>query len=189
MNPLQIIFYLSMAAWFISESLYKNMLKSGESDKQNKDKSTLNILWTAIPFSIATSLIASNMTRLPITNEQSIYYIGEALILIGLIVRFIIIRSLGKYFTVDVTIKQDHKIKKEGFYKYLRHPSYAFSLLTSLGLGLYLNNWLSLLLAFIPPFLAFSYRIAIEEQALIEQFGEEYIEYRKKTKKLIPFIY
>lgn len=143
----------------------------------------------AIPFSIAASITAFNMTRFPIMNEESIYYVGEALILIGLIFRFMIIRSLGKYFTVDVTIKQGHKIKKEGFYKYLRHPSYAFSLLTSLGLGLYLNNWLSLPLAFIPPFLAFSYRIAIEEQALIEQFGEEYIEYRKNTKKLIPFVY
>ncbi|MFP3596535.1 methyltransferase family protein [Chryseobacterium sp. SIMBA_029] len=189
MNPLQIVFYVSMAAWFISEFLYKNMLKSGKTDKQNQDKSTLNILWMAIPFSIAASITASNMTRFPITNQESIYYAGEALILIGLIFRFIIIRSLGKYFTVDVTIKEDHKIKKEGFYKYLRHPSYAFSLLTSLGLGLYLNNWLSLLLAFIPPFLAFSYRISIEEQALVEQFGEEYIEYRKSTKKLIPFVY
>ena len=100
-----------------------------------------------------------------------------------------IIRSLGKYFTVDVTIRQDHQIKKEGFYKFLRHPSYAFSLLTSLGFGLYLNNWLSLIFAFVPPFLAFSYRIKIEEQALVEKFGDEYTEYRKSTNKMIPFIY
>lgn len=189
MNALEILYILSMMAWFLSEFLYKNMLKSGKDDKKGKDKSTLNILWMAIPFSIAAAITISNLSTLPISQGNWIMYGGEALILIGIIFRFIIIRSLGKYFTVDVTIKEDHKIKREGFYKYLRHPSYAFSLLTSLGLGLYLNNWLSLVFAFLPPFLAFAYRIKIEEQALVEQFGDEYIQYRKTTKKLIPFIY
>ncbi|NML68907.1 isoprenylcysteine carboxylmethyltransferase family protein [Chryseobacterium sp. RP-3-3] len=189
MHFLQILFSISMAAWFITEIFYKNMLKSGKEDKKDKDKSTLNILWMAIPFSIAASVSISYIARFPIAKGVWILYLGEACILIGIIFRLIIIRSLGKYFTVDVTIKEDHQIKKEGFYKYLRHPSYAFSLLTSLGLGLYLNNWVSLILAFLPPFFAFIYRIKIEEEALVEKFGEEYLEYRKKTKKLIPFIY
>ncbi|WP_415324797.1 methyltransferase family protein [Chryseobacterium sp. MMS23-Vi53] len=189
MNALQTLFTFSMFAWFLSEFLYKRILKSGEKDKKDKDKSTLNLLWIVIVFSIASSVTASYITKFPITDEVWIFYLGEFFILVGIILRFIIIRSLGKYFTVDVTIREDHQIKKEGFYKYLRHPSYAFSLLTSLGLGLYLNNWLSLVLAFIPPLIAFSYRIKVEEKALIEQFGEEYLEYRRKTKKLIPFIY
>ncbi|MBB6371308.1 methyltransferase family protein [Chryseobacterium shigense] len=189
MSPLHILFSASMVAWFLSEILYKNMLKSGKEDSKDKDRSTLNILWMAIPFSIAASVAVSYMTAFPIAKGAWILYTGEAFILTGIVLRFFIIRSLGKYFTVDVTIKKDHQIKKEGFYKYLRHPSYAFSLLTSLGLGLYLNNWISLILAFLPPFLAFIYRIKIEEQALVEQFGEEYIQYRKTTKKLIPFIY
>lgn len=178
-----------MVAWFLSEFLYKNILKSNGKDKKDKDKSTLNLLWIAIPFSIASSVTVSYITKFPITDEVWIYYLGVAFLYVGIVLRFIIIKSLGKYFTVDVTIRQDHKIKKEGFYRYLRHPSYAFSLLTSLGLGLYLNNWLSLFFAFIPPFIAFGYRIRIEEHVLIEQFGEEYLEYRKKTKKLIPFVY
>ena len=178
-----------MVAWFLTEFLYKNILKSGKEDQKNKDKSTLNILWLAIPFSIMSSIFISYNTHFTIVDETWILYLGELLIVIGILFRYMIIRSLGKYFTVDVTIRQDHKIKKEGFYKYLRHPSYAFSLLTSLGLGLYLNNWLSLIFAFVPPFLAFAYRINIEEQALVEQFGDEYLEYRKSTKKLIPFIY
>jgi protein-S-isoprenylcysteine O-methyltransferase Ste14 len=189
MKTLQILFTASMFAWFITEILYKNILKSGEKDKKGKDRSTLNILWMAIPASILSAVAASYLTRIPISGEVRIHYVGAALIWIGIIVRFIIIRSLGKYFTVDVTIREDHKIKREGFYKYIRHPSYAFSLLTSLGLGLYLNNGLSLVLAFTIPFAAFSYRIRVEEKALTEQFGGEYLEYRRKTKKLIPFIY
>ncbi len=189
MNTLQILFAVSMFAWFVSEFLYKNILKSGDHDQKGKDQSTLNILWIAIPFSIALSVMVSYVTSLPISDEVWIYYAGTFAIWAGIILRFLIIRSLGKYFTVDVTIRQDHQIKKEGFYKYIRHPSYAFSLLTSLGLGLYLNNWFSLVLAFAIPFVAFRYRIIVEERTLISQFGQEYLEYRKKTKKLIPFIY
>jgi len=189
MKALQILFTASMVAWFITEILYKNILKSGENDKKDKDRSTLNILWMAIPGSILSAVAASYFTRIPISDEVWIHYAGAACIWIGIIVRFVIIRSLGKYFTVDVTIRENHKIKKEGFYRYIRHPSYAFSLLTSLGLGLYLNNGLSLILAFSIPFMAFSYRINVEEKTLIEQFGEDYLEYRRKTKKLIPFIY
>jgi isoprenylcysteine carboxyl methyltransferase (ICMT) family protein YpbQ len=39
------------------------------------------------------------------------------------ILRLAIIATLGQFFTVEVTIKQNHKLKKDGFYKYLRHPS------------------------------------------------------------------
>lgn len=189
METLQILFAASMGAWFLSEILYKNILKSGQNDKKGKDQSTLNILWLAIPLSIASSVTVSYLIKFPISGEKWIYYAGVVLVWTGIILRFIIIRSLGKYFTVDVTIREHHKIKKEGFYKYVRHPSYAFSLLTSVGLGLYLNNLFSLILAFAIPFLAFSYRITVEERTLIEQFGDEYLEYRRKTRKLIPFIY
>lgn len=188
METLNTIFYASMVMWILSEVIYKNKFKSGENDEK-KDKSTLSILWIVIFLSITGAITASKMTRFPITNDAWIFFLGEALILIGIVFRLIIIKSLGRYFTVDITIRDDHKIKKEGFYTYLRHPSYSFALLTFLGFGLYLNNWISLLVAFIPPVLAFRYRIKIEEQALVEQFGEEYIEYRKSTKKLIPFLY
>ncbi|CAA7195135.1 methyltransferase family protein [Chryseobacterium potabilaquae] len=188
MSVIHMFFYILMMVWFLTEFFYKKRLKSEDRD-QNKDSSTLDILWIAIIFSIASSVTVSYLIDFPIVHAAWIVYLGELFIVMGIVFRFIIIKSLGKYFTVDIAIKDDHAIKKEGFYKYLRHPSYAFSLLTSLGLGLYLNNWISLALAFLIPFLAFSYRIMIEEKALIERFGEEYIEYRKKTKKLLPFIY
>lgn len=185
---LHILFYVSMGAWFLSEIIYKQKLKSEDKD-QKKDRSTLSILWVVIILSIGSAVTVSNISRFLITQSVWILYLGLAFIILGIVFRWIIIRSLGKYFTVDITIREDHKIKKEGFYRYLRHPSYTFALLTFLGLGLYLNNWFSLILALIPPFLAFSYRIKIEEQTLVEQFGDEYIQYRKTTKKLIPFVY
>jgi hypothetical protein len=68
-----------MVAWFLSEFLYKNILKSGEKDNK-KDKSTLNLLWIAIPLSIVSAVAVSYVTRFPISDEVWIYYLGAVFI-------------------------------------------------------------------------------------------------------------
>ncbi len=182
-----------MGAWLFTEVFYKSQMSSNNSDQKGKDKSSLSLLWIVIISSISLSIFVANIHfedfSLMITTQNWIIYLGLIVLFIGILTRFLIIKSLGKYFTVDVTIREGHQIKKDGIYSVLRHPSYSASLLTFLGLGLFLNNWVALFIAFIPPFLAFLYRIKIEEKALIEQFGQDYIDYKKQTKKLIPFIY
>lgn len=189
MEKINLFFYVIMTIWFLSEILYKRLLASGKTDQKGKDQSTLNMLWVVIILSIIMAQVVKFNLVFPITDSILIYYISAFLVTLGIVLRFFIIRNLGKYFTVDVTIRENHQIKKDGFYKLIRHPSYAASLLTFLGFGLYLNNWLSLIVAFLPAFFAFSYRILIEEKALIQQFGQDYLDYKKATHKLIPFIY
>ena len=100
-----------------------------------------------------------------------------------------VVDNLGKYFTVDVTIRKDHQLKTDGFYSLVRHPSYAFSLLTFFGLAIVLNNYIATIVLLVPVVSMFIYRINIEEKALKDQFGKDYCDYMKKTKRLIPFIY
>jgi protein-S-isoprenylcysteine O-methyltransferase Ste14 len=109
--------------------------------------------------------------------------------LLGMIFRFWAIWQLGRYFTVDVAIRSDHQLLRSGLYKYLRHPSYTGLLITFFGYSLTLNNYLGMLIALLPVFIAFLFRIRIEESALKAQFGQEYDDYCKQAKRLIPFIY
>ena len=189
MNLINILFYITMFLWFGSEIFLLISLRSQKSDQQGKDHKSLIILWVTIFFSIFFAFGFQRSFNATISTSPAIEYVGLALVIIGVLGRLYIVRSLGKYFTVDVTIRDEHKIKKDGFYGIVRHPSYVFSLLTFIGLGLFLNNWISLAIAFIPPFIAFSYRIQIEEKALVEAFGTEYENYKQTTKRLIPFIY
>jgi protein-S-isoprenylcysteine O-methyltransferase Ste14 len=41
----------------------------------------------------------------------------------------------------------------------------------------------------IPVILGYIKRIKIEERFMQEQFGEEYVNYERRTERLIPFIY
>ena len=108
---------------------------------------------------------------------------------IGIILRLFTVFSLKSYFNANVAIHHDHKLKTDGIFKKIRHPSYSGSLVTFLGLGLTLGNWFSLLIVFAPVLCVFLYRINIEEKALMDNFKEEYTDYQNRTKKLVPFIY
>ena len=115
--------------------------------------------------------------------------VGIVLLLLGTALRWAAIFTLKRFFTVNVTILENHQIVKKGLYKHLRHPSYTGLLLRYLGLGLSYANWLSLALVFLPLLLSVLYRIRVEESALVQTFGDEYEEYSKETKRLIPRVY
>ena len=115
--------------------------------------------------------------------------VGLTLLIIGIGIRFSAIRSLGKYFTSNVVIKNDHHLVRHGPYKYVRHPSYTGALIAHLGLGLGFANWFSLAFSTIPFLVAAFYRMHVEDQALRHAFGDEYFNYASSTKRLIPKLY
>ena len=75
-----------------------------------------------------------------------------------------------------------------GPYKLIRHPSYTGGLLILIGLGLALQSWGAVLITLLILSLAYGYRIHVEEKLLVTELGDEYIDYMKRTKRLIPYI-
>lgn len=175
--------------WGLSEVFLLLKLRSGAGDEKGKDKRTLSYLWLVIGFSIFFGIFTAKSSSFPFYTGNFLKTLGLVLLISGVVLRLLVVYNLGKYFTVDVTIKKDHQLKTDGFYKYVRHPSYAFSLLTFVGLALVLNNYISAAMLLVPVFFMFIYRITVEEKVLKEKFGAAYKDYMKKTKRLLPFIY
>ena len=184
-----VIFWIIWIIWILSEILLNRFMRSGSGDKKNQDKGSLGFMWIMIVLGISASIFIAFKTRFPIGPGLLVPTIGLLLLVAGMTLRFISVFTLGKMFTVDVTIREDHKIKTDGVYRYIRHPSYTGSLLSFTGLGLTWNNWLSLIILFVLITISFIYRIRIEEKLLTEQFGNGYLEYQKKTYRLFPWIY
>jgi protein-S-isoprenylcysteine O-methyltransferase Ste14 len=183
------ILVVTYFTWFFSEVLISLYRRSEKTEEQSKDKGSLALIWTVIITANFVGYFISMWIPAPIAENQYIRYIGLAVIIIGVILRLTIIGSLGKFFTVNVTIREDHKLKTDGFYKYLRHPSYSASLLSFAGYGISLNNWISLAIIFCSVLTAFLIRIRIEERVLAAHFGTSYAEYTARTKRLIPFVF
>jgi protein-S-isoprenylcysteine O-methyltransferase Ste14 len=120
---------------------------------------------------------------------NTFFAIGVILVFIGLIIRVKSILTLKKQFTYTVTKVEDHELIEKGLYKIIRHPGYLGQLIIFTGIAASLSNWLSIILMFVPVFIGYSYRIRVEEKFMIEQMGQKYIEYQKRTRKLIPGIF
>jgi len=186
---LNLITNITCLVLVLTEILLNRLLRSKKTDKQNEDKNSISIIWVTIIVAVTFAFLISKTVYLPIYSNSSIQYVGVMVIFIGIIIRLVAVFTLGQFFTVDVTIREDHKLKKDGLYKYLRHPSYFASLVSFTGLGWTFNNWLSLLLIVVAILIVFINRIKIEEKLLIQHFGSEYIEYKNTTNGLIPLIY
>jgi protein-S-isoprenylcysteine O-methyltransferase Ste14 len=96
--------------------------------------------------------------------------------------------TLGNNWSGTATIKQDHTLIRIGPYRIVRHPIYAGLLIAMLGTALQrgiIHNFLAL------PILAVGFwlKVMIEEQIMIQRFGNEYLQYRREVRALAPFIF
>lgn len=122
------------------------------------------------------------------TDRIAAYWAGSGLFLAGALLRRHCFRVLGKFFSGAVTVQADHQVVDHGAYRWVRHPSYTGGIAIFLGIGLALGNWISIALLVAIPLAVYSYRIAVEERALLLRIGEPYRDYMGRTKRLIPFV-
>lgn len=188
-NDPMITFIVIWVLWFLSEIMLNRLRRAKHSIQKDHDRGTMRLIWLAITLAIVLSILAANYLPARILAWPYTGYAGLAIILAGMAVRFLAVWSLGSRFTVNLAISKEHRIKTNGMYRWVRHPSYLGSIISFLGFSLSLNNAISLaviLLIVVPSFL---YRIRVEERLLINEFGTEYREYMRKTRRLVPWIY
>ena len=152
-----------------------------------KDRWSFRLMWALVGGSI---FAASQLKRnLPMPDRNAMFLVGIALIVIGVVFRAVAIFTLRRYFAVQVTIQDSHELVDRGLYRVLRHPSYTGALISFIGLGFAFGSWLSLAIIIVAVLIGFTYRIRVEEEALIGHFGDRYRDYAGRTKRLIPGIY
>jgi protein-S-isoprenylcysteine O-methyltransferase len=186
-NPL---FYL-MLLFPISELLLALFKRAKVSEARGRDVGSIQLLWIVIALGVVAAIFAA--TRFPsgqLPMSRSVYLgIVGGLFLIGFAIRWYAIWTLGKFFTVNVAIRSEHRVIDTGPYRFVRHPSYTGALICFLAVGLYMANIYSVLLLILPVFFAFHQRMNVEERALHAALGPAYADYAARTKRLLPWLY
>ena len=188
-NDPMITFIIIWVLWFLSEILLNRLRRANYSIQKDHDRGTMRLIWLAITLAIVLSILAANYFPAKILAWPYTGYAGLTIILAGMAVRFLAVWSLGSRFTVNLAISEEHRIKTNGMYRWIRHPSYLGSIISFIGFSLSLNNAISLVVIMLLVVPSFLYRIRIEERLLINEFGTEYQEYMRQTRRLIPWIY
>lgn len=149
--------------------------------------------WIFIPILVLGFLLAwlpayTDRHNVGTIDGDTTRYIGLALFLIGCMLRMLPVFVLGRRFSGLVAIQEGHELETGGLYRVIRHPSYLGLLLGLFGWALVFRSGIGVLvsLLLIPPLVA---RMNSEEALLESEFGERYSDYRRRTWRLLPFIY
>lgn len=131
--------------------------------------------------------VERSLQRLPVSISV---VLGIVLVGMGQIFRSLAMKQAGTSFNhiVQSSKKEDHVLVTSGVYRISRHPAYFGFFWWGLGTQLVLGNPICFAAYTAVLWKFFAHRIMHEEKHLISFFQEDYLDYRKKTPVLIPFI-
>lgn len=175
------------AAWIATEVAL--LVRRRSSGSSGRDHGSLRWLWIATVLGCTGGVALSFVPgwRLP-GSARAWYVAGVSAMGAGLLLRWWSVLVLGRFFTVDVAIHEGHELVTRGPYRWVRHPSYSGLLLVLAGLCGVLDSELAVLCILGATLPVLLWRITIEERALAHAFGASWIEYARRTKRLVPFL-
>jgi protein-S-isoprenylcysteine O-methyltransferase Ste14 len=186
--PLNIELQIVLTLWILIEIVSMAIIRIHRRGTvvQKRDRGSSLLIFGVIIVSlvIVSYFGTNNIATLP----SWVFYPGIVLMILGIILRLWSMLVLGRFFSGAVGTQEGQFVVDKGPYKFVCHPSYTGALLILIGLGLAVQSWGAVIILILLFSLAYGYRMHIEEKALISELGENYIEYRKRTKRLIPYL-
>jgi protein-S-isoprenylcysteine O-methyltransferase Ste14 len=183
-------FWLAFLIWVVPETVGSKLQRAtGMAVRQDRGSQTvlIGLLWVSliVAFSAAGLFHGASITW----HRMTLFYLGVVFMLLGVALRWWSIRVLGRYFTREVAVWPDQRVVERGPYRFVRHPAYSGTLLTMLGIGLALTNWVSLAAIMLCNLAGHLYRVHVEERALSTALGQPYRDYTRRTRRFIPFLF
>jgi protein-S-isoprenylcysteine O-methyltransferase Ste14 len=187
---LNTIFRVLWCSWIVTEVLVLVLTRTRRGGGTISDRGSLRVLWFAIMVSLTVGMWMGAGYRPTMMHEMhGLGVVCVVLLAVGLVIRWVAIYTLGRSFSANVAIHATQTLELSGLFRYVRHPSYSGLVLIFIAMGLSTHNWLGLAIIVIGPITALVYRIHVEEAALTAAFGQDYVDYSRRTKRLIPGIY
>ena len=177
------VFFTAFGVWAVGELVLQVRNQApGEPDPTRLGMLAGSVGGITLAFVLAGHGVLPGPSWLPVV-------IGLSVALLGMAVRAWSVRTLGEFFTVDVTVAAEQPLIDDGPYAQVRHPSYTGMLMAILGFGIALDSWGASAAALLLPLVAVVNRIRHEEAMLRRELGEPYEAYAKRTARVLPGIW
>jgi protein-S-isoprenylcysteine O-methyltransferase Ste14 len=122
-----------------------------------------------------------------VPQTASSTWIGAVLCGCGLALAIWARLVLGRNWSGVVTLKEDHEMVRWGPYRFVRHPIYtglqSMFLGTAIAFG-HLAGFIGVALVFV----SFWIKLNQEERLMLKQFPNDYPDYQRRVKRIIPFL-
>jgi len=93
--------------------------------------------------------------------------------------------GLGKEWSPQLQLRNEHHLVTTGPYRRIRHPLYTAMFGYGIGLALVTANWVFIVFALV-VIGSMAARVPREEQMMIQAFGDEYKAYMRRTGRFLP---
>ncbi len=102
----------------------------------------------------------------------AVSWAGIALYLAGSAALVLVIRLLGRFWTVKLILARDHALQTHPLFSRFKHPNYYLAILPELaGFAMCFHAWLTLPLGFVLYAVPLSIRIREEELVMRDRFA------------------
>lgn len=182
------IFYLSTFLWLFEFILLRPKSKG----QKNHEKRSFLLILSGVLSIVILNIISGFFPIMRPFNETTNtlwMHISIVLYVSGLILRYVSILYLGKYFTRNVAIEQKHELISKGPYRILRHPLYVGLFLLSTSVPFFFGHIYLYIASLILMSYILNHRMRLEETLLLDHFGPSYQTWKSKRYRFIPFIY
>jgi protein-S-isoprenylcysteine O-methyltransferase Ste14 len=165
------------------ERLYELLIIKRNKTVRSYNKSTTYFL--TITYIVLATIIGAHIVS---AKGINFYFLTLGLLVyfISTVLRRKAIKTLGEYFELNVAFAQDHKLFTSGIYSIMRHPYYCGALLEVIALPIAFNALEGLFFCLLVNVPLWIYRITIEERALVDFFGDQYLQYCRVVPLIFP---
>jgi len=185
--PLAVPFWIIFFFAFVREA---RVIRPALGEKPSaQDAGTFRALMVGSPLALLAAGAASYASWLPMPAPTAAALVGMALIVAGAALRRHCFRVLGTSFTGVVAVEEGQRVVQSGVYGLVRHPSYTAAFIMFIGVGLALQDWLSVAILLFAHCYLYGRRVVAEERALVATLGAAYADYMLRTKRFIPFVF
>ena len=179
----------SLLPW-IAFSLYWEMEAKNSAPavkSESKASRSVHVVLTNVALLLIIAPIRPLNQRL-IPDVMVVKLIGLALECAGLALAIWARRVLGRNWSGEITIKENHELVRTGPYAIVRHPIYTALLAMYVGTAIVFGE-MHALIGLLVGIIAYLRKTRMEETNLDNAFGQRYDEYRKETWAIVPGVY
>jgi|ERR1041385_3992691 protein-S-isoprenylcysteine O-methyltransferase len=122
-----------------------------------------------------------------IPETYAILVLSSILCVCGLVLCLWARAILGRNWSGTVTLKENHELIVRGPYRFVRHPIYTGLLAMLLATAIQ-HGHIAGMIGVVLVFISFWIKLSAEEELMLKQFPDDYVAYRQRVKRIIPFM-
>lgn len=188
-----LVFVVVMLCWFLFVAVFALRKKPPSPPDQKRDPGSLvGVALQGASYAIVWGVHRPAFTPIvsgdgPIATAAAVLAVVAAIASVWLVMSAV--KTLGKEWSITARLVEGHKLATTGPYAYVRHPIYTGMLGMLIATGLAISQWLALLAALLVFFIGTIIRVRSEDRLLHEAFGEQFENYARRVRAIVPGIY